>query len=447
MNWRKPLIFAGLYLSRNKIPEHLKEIKEIERLSQKEIKKYQGEKLRRLLLHSYKNVPYYKRVLNGSGVIVDEEVNLENFDKITTLNKETIRREGKNLYSRDYKKRDYYINTSGGSTGEPVQFIQDDFYKSWNWTNKFYYDAMIGKDVGEPEIKLWGSERDIFEGSETLMVEIQNKLYNRLLLNSFMMSKEDMRLYVRKFNSFRPKSVWAYVESIYELAKFIDKNNLKIHSPESIIVTAGTLYPGVREYVELIFKTNVHNQYGSREVGAIACECTRKRGMHVFEHTHLVEILDDEGKPVKPNEMGEIYVTLLINFSMPLIRYKIGDIGAWTPEKCACGRIFPTLKNITGRITDHFKRKDGTLIHGQYFIHLFYNREGIKKFQVIQMDYDLIVCKIVLEKNVNNKDLLDIERKIKLVMGEDCRVKINFVDEIEPSKSGKYLYTISEVAD
>ena len=257
----------------------------------------------------------------------------------------------------------------------------------------------------------------------------------------------DMIDYIRLWNQFKPRQVWAYVDSIYELARFVERKKLNVHSPNSIVVTAGTLSKDVRGYVEGVFGCKVINQYGSREVGSIACECLEQRGLHLFECFNKVEILDTNDNPVNEGGNGRIIVTNLANFSMPLIRYEIGDVGAMSGITCACGRGSKMLKTVTGRTTDHFRKKDGTIIHGEYFTHLFYFKDWVKKFQVVQKDYDLIEIKIVLDGEKEEKDITQIKKDIGVIMGNDCKIKFSYVDAVEESASGKYRYTMSEVND
>jgi len=443
MNWRKPLIFAGLYLTGSKIPRYLREIERVAKLPQNEIKGYQDEKLIKLLLHSYQNVPYYHQILPESGVIIDGEVHLENFDKIPILTKAIIRNEGENLYSSDYMKRKPYENSSGGSTGEPAIFIQDKKYDEWNTATKLYFNQMLGKYIGEKELKLWGSERDIISGNIGLKSKIINILYNRSFINSFKLDTVKLADALDTWNTFKPKVVWSYVDSTYEFARYVERKKRDVYPPKAIIVTAGVLTKNVRVYIENVLHTKVYNQYGSREVGVIACECEGQEGLHIFEQSQYLELIN-------PDETGnsKLIVTNLNNYSMPLLRYDIGDTVKLKNANCSCGRSFRMLQNVTGRTTDHFIKKDGTIIHGEYFTHLFYFKKWVKKFQVVQKDYNLIVCRVLLGEDSNREDdMLNIEHDIMLVMGDGCKVEFDFVDVIEPSKSGKYLYTICEVDD
>ncbi|KXB07347.1 hypothetical protein AKJ54_00350 [candidate division MSBL1 archaeon SCGC-AAA382K21] len=443
VNWRKPLIFFGLKLFRNSITKNFEKIHNMENRREK-IENFHKKNLKKLLKHCHENVPYYTKKLEDVGVIKNSKVNIENFGNIPILKKEDIQSNFNSLKSKDLATRNTYKNSTGGSTGKPLTFIQDGKYDAWNYANKLYHAEIAGKEVGEPEIKLWGSERDILGERRSVKKRIRNFLYNRTLLNSFKMSEKDMREYVEKWNSVKPGHVWAYVDSAYELGKFIEKEDLNIYSPDSIITTAGTLNEKIREFIEEIFGTVVLNQYGAREVGDMAVECPEQDGLHIFEHTHHLEVINGKNRQVK-GETGNIIATNLHNYSMPLLRYKIEDIGIITQNKCSCSKKFKTLDKIEGRIVNHFKTKEGDIIHGEYFTHLFYFRPWVRKFKVIQEDFEKIRIEIENWEKPSEGELKDITKKIKTVLGEDCEVEFNLKETLEPSDSGKFLFTKSKV--
>lgn len=449
-NWRIVLLRMTAHILGRKMFKHLEFLKKIEYETPETFARYQEEKLSKLLIHSYTNVPYYRKILDEAAVISGEKVRLENFQRIPVLTKDIIRREGENLYSRDYRKRLWYPNSSGGSTGEPVRLIQDRNYKDWGFACTFYFNLMAGKNVGEPEIKLWGSERDILKDSEKFLAKINNWLFNVEILNSFLMSEKNMRNYVRRWNKIKPKAVNAYTSSIYDFARHIKGTGAKIFQPEVIICSAETLTPDVRNIIEKVFCCPALNHYGSREVGVIACECLKKEGLHTFPLNTKMEILDESLRPCQPGQMGNVYVTTLDNLSMPLIRYSIGDmaIPAKTP-KCSCGRGAPLVETVVGRHIEVFKTRDGKVVPGEFFIHfvgVVYNKGIVKKFQVIQKNYDYILIKAVLLDNQKFAETIPaLVDSIRKVMGQDCKVEFEYVDDILPTKSGKYLYTISEL--
>ncbi len=434
MNWRKPLIFGGLGIAGNPVIRYLFEIRKLSQMDNDGVRAMQDKLLEKLVLHAYSNVPFYQDVFAHAGLVKGGKVFVDKFSSVPPLTKEMIRKNFDGLKSRDMDKRGWYYNASGGSTGKPLRLIQDKDYDRWNTAAKLYYMEMAGKYAGERELKLWGSERDILEGTIGFSAKLLNFMYNRKLLNSFRMTRKDMFDYAKVWNRFRPKVVWTYVDSIYEFARFADENDVRLCSPEAIVVTAGTLDEDVRHYVEDVTGARVYNQYGSREVGSIACECRAQKGLHVFENFNKVEAVE-----------GKILVTNLRNYSMPFIRYEIGDTGEMSVGKCSCGRGFRRILKVYGRITDHFRKKDGTVVHGEYFTHLFYFKDWIKKFQVIQKDYDLVEVKIVLDGEKDEKDIYEIEKKIKVVMGSGCKVKFLFVDGIEEGANEKYRFTVCEI--
>ena len=167
-----------------------------------------------------------------------------------------------------------------------------------------------------------------------------------------------------------------------------------------------------------------------------------------FMFLNYHEFLVQHNQPVKECEEGKIIVTNLFNYSMPIIRYEIGDMAILGPEKCSCRQMLPTFRKVTGRITEHFMQSNGTTVPAEYFIHLLgvvCNKGEIEKFQVIQEDYDKIRIAAVTKEELPDHYRHDIDTKIKLVMGQDCKIKWDFVDDIPKTANGKYLYTKSMV--
>lgn len=427
-------------------------IKLLSNLSKEQNDNRQLNKLNKLLNHAYKNVPYYKSIFNDLFVVNDGRIALKSIKQLSEvpfLTKDIIRQEKSNLHAMDISERSSYKNTSGGSTGEPVVFMQDRYYQNNNLANFNLARSWRGVDSYGSTIYLWGAERDTFEGEKPFKEKVKDFILNSITLNTFTLSPEIIRRYIDILNREQPELIIAYVQSIYEMAKYAKENNIYVKKQKAIHAGAGTVYGFMRDEIEEVFQCKLYNHYGSREVGAIASECNAHDGLHIMmEHT-LVEVVDKNGNLCKPGEEGEIVVTTLNNYSMPLIRYKIGDIGIMQEyETCECGCSYPKLQKVVGRTTDLFKTISGSSVMPEYFIHLIgvvCNRGNIKTFQVIQEKLDLIIVKIVKGDEVTEDNLDEIEDKIKLVMGKECKVIFDFVEGIPKTRTGKFLYTISKV--
>ena len=435
INWRKPLIYILSFLQGSKRMEYYHQVLKYDKMSDEELKDLQIKKLSKLLLHAYENVPYYKKVLKEAGVMSKGDVNLDNFEKIPILTKEILRREYKNLKSKDIDSRNSFINHSGGSTGEPVKFIQDREYDDWNVGNKMFYKKKGGVELGEKELRLWGSERDFYGDKESSKIRFRNFIFNRKDLNAFTMTEENMFKYVETVNKYKPKWIEAYVQPIYEFALFIKKNNLEVFSPNGIITSAGTLYPDMQEVISEVFNTKVWNRYGSREVGDMAFGI---RDLKLSTWNHFVEVNES-----KNSDLGPILVTTLNNYSMPLIRYDIGDIAIQSSK-------WNFLERVEGRETTVIRNKEGKIIPSELFIHFLgvvMNEGVIKQFQLIQNDYEKITIKVVvLDGKSFKKSIPKLEELINKAIGYKCKIDWVKVDEIPKLKSGKYLYIKSMVS-
>jgi phenylacetate-CoA ligase len=134
---------------------------------------------------------------------------------------------------------------------------------------------------------------------------------------------------------------------------------------------------------------------------------------------------------------------------MPLIRYKIGDLGILSLENSECGHELLLLEKVVGRINSSFKNKFGDFISAGIFFPLFYFQDNIQQFQIIQEMVDSILINLVLIDKTKLKDMdnnfKEINQKIEKIMGHKTKIKYNIVDEIKPSSSGKYLYAFSKV--
>jgi phenylacetate-CoA ligase len=416
------------------------------------LKQKQLQNLNKLLTHAYQNVPYYRFLLEQTSLVMDDKVELTHIGqmcKIPFLTKEIIHEQKERLYSSDITQRKSFKNTSGGSTGEPVTFMQDRYYQVKALASYYLAHSWRGADPYDSTIFLWGAVRDTFEGKKPLVSKVKDFLLNTITLNTFLLDSTTIKKYIGILNIRKPTVIIAYVESIYEMAKFIRTNTITVEPQKSIHAAAGTLHEFMRKEIEDVFQCKVFNHYGSREVGSIASECGIHDGLHILMDNVVVEVVNTHGELCRTGEEGAIVITTLNNYSMPLIRYKIGDLGILQEEHtCKCGCQYPKLQRVLGRVTDVFKKSDGSVIMPEYFIHLIgvvCNNGFIKTFQVIQEEIQYVIIKLVMEGSVSTNDLEEIEDKIKLVMGTECRIEFRFVDEILKTKTGKFLYTISKV--
>lgn len=404
---------------------------------------YQRKKLFEIVNFAVNHVPYYRSLGISS---FSEETIFEDIKKFPLLTKEIIRKEGTKMLP-DYKIKDWiYWNQSGGTTGEPLKFCHSGAFFDEGQGIALAFDQWAGRRLGDKQVRLWGSERDIISGKKDWMNKIYRWLRNEKFLNSFMMDDEQMALYLKIIENYKPAMIYAYVQSLREMVLFAERTGKKLYRPKGIMTSAGTLSKDAAEWFAQEFKCPIINRYGSREAGPIACSCDKNEGLHINMLSNYVEILDDNDKNCEEEEEGRVILTLLNEKAMPLIRYDIGDRGSILKKKCSCGRGLQLMGGVSGRTIDFFKTEDGKKVYGDYFTHLLYTVPQVKQFQIIQDQINHVILKLVLADSVVDKSFINsLIFNIQKVLGEKVQIDIEEVKEIPVSKSGKRAYTISYV--
>jgi phenylacetate-CoA ligase len=411
--------------------------------SRETLEKVQSQKLRKLLEHASSKVPYYRELFESNGIKPAALRLPQDFAQIPVLSKNILRERKQELLAETVDPQKLKWNASGGSTGEPVQFYQDETY----WTNsravRWMFESWWGIRPGEPTACIWGADRDLPE------LQWKERLYYGIaqvrICNAFALSDERMEKFARTLNAWQPGFVMGYASALELFARFLLNYPEWRIRPRAVSSSAETLTEQQRAVIEKAFEAPVYNFYGSREVNNLAAECAVQRGLHANMLTRYIEIVDERGAPSPPGVPGRILVTDLTNAVMPFIRYENGDIGSWAEGPCPCGRPFPLLEKIWGRSSDFIVTSAGKAIHGEFFTHLFYSLPEVQTFQVLQNSVQEIRVSIVLRSGEQNFNPQKLRSQILEAMGPGVECTIQAVERIERAASGKHRFTISMV--
>ena len=448
INWRAPIIRAAFRLQNPEILRELDLIHSIERSPQK-IRAIQEERLERLLHHAWSQTEYYHEVLEHCGVVRNGRVNLDRFVDIPFLTKDIIRSHGDRLRAKSLPPgRKPHKNLSGGSTGQPVRFWQDNVYWGVTIATRTYHFSTVGKEYGQREMKIWGNERDLRLGSLGWKATLENFIYNRKFEQCWHLPERRIQEIIRHINQWRPQMLWCFRDGIDSVAKYINEHGIKVHTPAAVVLGGATVYPFMVQAIEKAFLAPAISAYGSREVGAVACQCRLRGGLHIATQAHVVETIGADERRVIEQD-GELAITPLLNYAMPFIRYRIGDRGRLTERSCACGRAFPLLDALSGRVVEVLRNPKGEQIDPIYFMWMMaekINNSTFKKGQIVQEEDGSITVNLVLEKGVSSPQatphLNEIREAIELVMSTECPIRFAFLDDIPLSVSGKYPYIV-----
>jgi phenylacetate-CoA ligase len=406
----------------------------------------QGQKLRRLVRQAYDHVPYYRSVLDEHGVRPNDIQTADDLRRLPILTKEIVRHRGADLRARAGVTWPQLVraNHTGGSTGAPLTFYQDQNYRDWNEMAHIRDYEMCGYRLGDSMAFVWGSDYDN-KVHTTLRGKLRDYLEQVLYLDAFDAHEPDLDQFCLMLSRFKPRLLVGYVSSLTLLAGLALARKQRLVRPGAIESSAETLTPAQRDLLERAFGCQVFDRYGCREVGSIAHECPAHDGLHIAADNNVVEIVAD-GEPMAAGHDGSVIVTNLNNYAMPFIRYATGDIAIMAHHQCPCGRGLPLLEKVVGRSTDIIVCPSGKLLHGEFFTHLFYKLPGIREFQVIQRTKTRLEIHVVPEDgSMSDRSIESLKDTIRSYGDPDFEVRVLVVDRIERTPSGKYRFVVSEL--
>ena len=431
------------FIKGEKINQNLEQLEKSQFFSSDEMQNFQLKKLQKIIKHAFKNTEYYNKLFKEKNINPNEIKSFEDIKRIPFLTKNIIRQQGQNLYYQSYNGKTFPCTTSG-STGKPINFAVTSEYSSWDWASRWRARRWYGIDIGDPEVAMWG--RPVYNKVKKYWDPIKAIFRNTLLLSGFEVSEKTLYLYSKLLFFYKPKYIYSYSTTIYQLANYIKKHYPKINKSrlKAIFVTAETLYPHQRQIIEEVFNVPVSNEYGCSEIGGFVYECPQGN-WHISTENVYLEFISIDNSP------KEIVATSLTNFYMPFIRYRIGDLGEFIDKSCSCGINLPIMKFNAGKTTDVIILKNGRKLTSEIFLYL--TRAMVDKkcqpfnnFKIIQKDFDKF--EVIFEKSTNFTEMgLETFRQLFLDLLKDDNILILFseVSKIPNDSTGKFRYFVSEL--
>jgi len=414
----------------------------------KKLEEYQWRKLEALLKHAYKNVPYYRRIFNEREIKPKDIQNFDDFRKIPFLTKEIVRDNLQNLTAKNYPKSKLLYMTTGGSTGTPLGFYYEKgVARSKELAFMTAQWSRVGYKIGDRLAVLRGN---VVKGANDGRFYEYEPIKNRLILSSYHMSDKNLPLYIKQIRKFKPKFLHVYPSALAILANFMRRNKIELFpTVKAILSGSENIYPWQLKLFREIFQCKVFFWYGLGELSALAGNCEKSDYYHIFPEYSYVELIDKDGNSVaEEGTMGEIVGTTFDNNVMPFIRYKTQDLAVYTDQKCKCGRNYPLLKRIEGRVQELIYTKRGDLISlgpAIFGIHDV-GWTQVRQIQFVQEEKGKLTIKVVKDPCFSREEIgRYILSLFRLRLNRICDLKIEFVDEIPRTKSGKYRFLIQKL--
>jgi phenylacetate-CoA ligase len=389
------------------------------------------------------HTPYYAETLApfpGHGTL--------DVKALPILRKDDVVRRLDDLLADSADRSQVKLGHTGGSTGRPLAFWYDGAKHELMRAGMMRSYMLSGWRPGQKILNFWGARQDVVPGGVfgARLGDFSGLIGDFAALTgdfvaaertipAFEYTEERLVGWARFIRRYRPVLLQGYASVLADVARAVIDHRLPM--PKTLIgvySTAEVLGHSQRRLIEQAFGCKVFNQYGSREIPNIACEC-RHGSMHVF--TDMVHL---ESVPLEND--ARLLVTSLTNRLMPMIRYDIGDSGRLLDGECDCGLPFPLMQMDLCRHNDHIRTCSGKTVHPAYFNRLLYGQTQVRQYQWVQRGLDRIELNLVAPRPLDAETLASLEASIRRDVDAQMALEVNYLEEIPRTVSGKHRFVI-----
>lgn len=245
-----------------------------------------------------------------------------------------------------------------------------------------------------------------------------------------------------------PHILLTYPASLDALLTQIHHEGITLARLREVRTVSGTVTAALRERCQQVLSVPLTDLYSAQEVGVIALQCPDSGLLHVQSEHLRVEVLDEQGQPCREGEIGQVVVTDLHNFAMPLIRYALRDWAEVGPC-CSCGRGLPTLRRVVGRT-----RNMAVSPEGKSYRPVLETRRmleaipHLRQYQFEQTAENAITARLVCAPAPSPEQLQKFQATLEQMLGHAYRWTWQVGDAPLPlSASGKFEEFISSIRD
>ncbi|OGF49290.1 MAG: phenylacetate--CoA ligase [Candidatus Firestonebacteria bacterium RIFOXYA2_FULL_40_8] len=408
--------------------------KEFETMKRDKLEKLQLKRLKETAALVYNKVPYYKKLFKAKGVTPGHIKTLEDISKLPFTTRDDLQKNYPDKLLTIHHHDTMRLHTSSGTTGKPkaVFFTRKDIDVAANNIARCLTMTGVTKADVLQNMMSYG----LFTGG--LMMHYGAEKVGALVIPSAIGNTERQLLLMEDFKTTSihlTPSYALYLSDIFEKKGPAFRKKIKL---KRAYMGAEPYTEETKKKIEKILKVKVYNSYGLTEMNGpgVAFECEYQNGMHLWEDSYLMEIVDPKtDRPLPDGETGELILTTLTREGMPIIRYRTRDITAIIPEKCKCGRTHRRIMRIKGRADDMFIMR-GVNIYPQQIERVLMSVAHVEKnYQIYLDEGDKIKVKVEITKKLFDGNLEHL-KKLQADLTEKLRTEILVRPSVELVEPG-----------
>jgi phenylacetate-CoA ligase len=401
------------------------------------LEEFQNSKLRETIAAAYRDTEFYKKLYDQYKVEPSDIKQVEDLQKLPIVTKDMLRKAYPQSCTRESMQpwKEYFTS---GSTGRPFVVRLDNYTMSIARALMLLRANFSGWQLGESYLQTGMTlQRGIIKWAKDTLLNIS-------YVSAFDLSDTVLDRYLELIETKKHRYIMGYAASIYCIAKRAQKVGFN-STIQGIVSWGDNMYAHYRKLIEKQFHCRVTDTYGCGEGIQVAAQCEMGQ-YHVFTPHVVIEFLK-EGSICKPGELGEIVLTRLNPGAMPLIRYKIGDVGKDSQSQvCSCGRGFKMIGSVEGRDSDIIVTPRGNRLIVHFFTGIFEYARMVDTFQIVQENSEEILVRIVPLPGFDTQTWEWLKQEILTKGDPDLRINLEIVKEIPLEGSNKRRFVISKIA-
>ena len=391
--------------------------------------------LAQLLRHAHDQVPFYRERWAQAGYRPAAALTAEKFAALPLLTRSDLQQNFEALKARTVPAGHGAVSAdrTTGSTGTPVKFLKTGL-------TRFYWQAMTLRD------HLW--QRRDFSGVLAVIRSMtepgayagwgpSTDVVLRTGASHVLEVSADVDAQLDWLAEKNPDYLLTLATNAKALAMRSLERGVKLPRLREVRVFGEMLPSDARELCRRAWNVPLTDSYSSNEVGYMALQCPEQQHYHVPAEVNRIEVLDEQGRPCAPGQVGRVVVTALHNFALPLIRYAIGDY-AEVGEPCACGRGLPVLRRVLGRSRNMLVLPDGRRHWPSFPSKAWAGIAEIRQLQLVQDAPDHIEARLVLAYELTAEQSQKLTAVLQQCLTYPFPVTLQRVAAIERAPGSKY---------
>ncbi len=410
--------------------------------SKERIRRAQSRRVRRMVEHAWRTVPYYQDTMRRLGLTAADFQGAEDLARLPLLEPRQLQRDPEHFLSTKRPRDSYLPLMTSGSTCQPRTIFYDAPALFQNAAHSDRDRAVLRAALGR-----WAGYREavIDSPSNATVRLVQRFVAGRAwfprglgIQRQYFALIDPPERNARLLAEFRPDLLQSYGSYLDMLFPYLARHGLRIDGLKAVVYTSDRLSDNVRRLIEERFGLPVFSIYGAVETFKVAFQCRYGAGLHLNSDLYPVRIIDAHGREVPPGETGEVVVSNLVNRGTVLLNYRLGDVASLLPDDCPCGRKLPLLSFPTGRTDELIELPSGEVIHPRIFKEILNTETELWQYQVRQTAPSRFQVLLVAGPGAGREAIRRrLDEKLASAFAKPITTELLFVEQLERTSGGK----------